>query len=85
MSAAMQYAATSDAQKGFTASGVDSSSYRFLMTFSSVVRLMTFPWFNLAQWFFCLFVYLEVLQNIAVIWTPKIVIGKKKKTRIQVT
>lgn len=49
MSAAMQYAATSDAQKGFTASGVDSSSYRFLMTFSSVVRLMTFPWFNLAQ------------------------------------
>lgn len=79
MSAAMQYAATSDAQKGFTS----STSYRFLMTFSSVVCLMIFPWFNLAQWFFCLFVYLEVLQNIAVIWTPKIVIGKKKKQEFE--
>lgn len=65
-----QQAAKSDGAKGFTTSGVGSDSYRFLVAFSSLVCLVAFPYYNLAQHLeFCL----EVLQYIAIIWAHKIV------------
>lgn len=50
-------------------------SYRVLGTYSSLVCLIAFPYYNLAQ---CL----EVLQYIAVIWAHKIVV--EKNTGVQV-
>lgn len=74
-----QQAAKSNGAKGVTTSGVGSGSYRFLVTFSSLVCLVAFPYYNLAQ---CSEVCLQILQSIAIICAYKII--AEKTTRIQV-
>lgn len=44
-----QQAAESDGTKGVTVPGMGSGSYRFLVTYSSLVCLVTFQYCNLAQ------------------------------------
>jgi len=77
-----EQAAKSDGTKGVTTSVVHTGFYRFLVTFSSLVCLVAFPYYNLEQ---CLEVCLEILQYVVIIWAHKRIVKKNPRDSSKVT